>query len=943
VRADSPEPWRKELERALDASERRFRTFLDLSAEGIARFELDEPLPVDRPPEEQVEHILRSARLVECNAALLTMLRRADANSVMGLRLADLAPIPEISEDLGLFVRQGHRLVEHEGRRTRPDGSVVWALANAVGLIEDGCLRGLWIAQQEITERKQGEEDLRARGRILEAVAFCTARLLEPGRWEDQAAEALARLAEAVVVGHAYLFENFGVGEDAGARLVEDWAAPGVPRLRDDPRVARIRWGATRSLADGRRRFEAGQSLCAVVSEMEDAPLLRLLGLRSVLMVPVFVGVRWWGMLGFGEFQYDRRWSTAEIEALSTAARCIGAALMRQHSERALRESEERFARLAVASFEGIAITEGGRFVDANEQLARMLRCGVDDLVGRPALDFVAEADRELVASHILASSEEPYSHLARRLDGTVFPVEVRAKSTSHRGRSARVTALRDISERIQAEEALRSSEERYRLLFEGNPLPMFIYDLDTLQFLAANQAAVEQYGHPREELLQLSVPDLALPGDENLAHFLATRHDSRPNLVRVGLRQQRRKDGSIVDVDMTSLALQFGGRSARLVLARDVTAERQAELERERLHSALERAAAEWHRTFDAVETCLLLLDKHGVVRRVNRAARQLLGGEYKDLLGRHIRELGSAQPWQAATESAETTLATGAPASAQAHDPAAGRTWDLTAYPSEARGDGEDRTILVIRDVTRLLALQDSLRRSETMSAMGSLVAGVAHEVRNPLFSISATIDALESELPQEHSEYAALLRSQVGRLTQLMRDLLDYGKPTALKRLPARPAELLRRALRACATLARDRNVTFVEDVAADVPALDVDASRMEQVFENLLANAIQHSPAAGRIHVTVRRAPQDAARVEFKIEDEGPGVPSADLPRLFEPFFSRRKGGTGLGLSVVQRIVEAHGGSVTASDRIGGGAAFSVLLPAPSAGPAEGAGA
>jgi signal transduction histidine kinase len=218
--------------------------------------------------------------------------------------------------------------------------------------------------------------------------------------------------------------------------------------------------------------------------------------------------------------------------------------------------------------------------------------------------------------------------------------------------------------------------------------------------------------------------------------------------------------------------------------------------------------------------------------------------------------------------------------------------------------------------------------------MEAMGSLVAGVAHEVRNPLFSISAAVDALEPQLSERtgFAEYATLLRSQVTRLSQLMRDLLDYGKPAMLRPSPASVAELWRRAGRACAALARERKVAVTERIPAGLPLLDLDGAQMEQAFENLLANAIQHAPEGSSVLVLAGLDESDPEPlVRCTVEDEGSGLSPENLERIFEPFFTRRKGGTGLGLPIVQRVLDAHGGRVVAENRAEGGARFTVLLP------------
>jgi ligand-binding sensor domain-containing protein/signal transduction histidine kinase len=233
------------------------------------------------------------------------------------------------------------------------------------------------------------------------------------------------------------------------------------------------------------------------------------------------------------------------------------------------------------------------------------------------------------------------------------------------------------------------------------------------------------------------------------------------------------------------------------------------------------------------------------------------------------------------------------------------------------------------------RTQELRESLRRSETMSAMGTLVAGVAHEVRNPLFSISANLEVLDTEIRRQQpcAETLEVIHSEVRRLRALMEELLAYGRPFDLHCTEEALGEVLGDAAGACGLLARRAEVTLWNDVSGALPPVRVDRRRMVQVFQNLLENAIQHSPRGGRIRAHGHEVWREGRLwLECSIVDSGPGIEPQDLPRLFEPFFTRRHGGTGLGLSIVQRIVTAHGGAVTAENRQEGGACLVVRLPA-----------
>jgi signal transduction histidine kinase len=234
----------------------------------------------------------------------------------------------------------------------------------------------------------------------------------------------------------------------------------------------------------------------------------------------------------------------------------------------------------------------------------------------------------------------------------------------------------------------------------------------------------------------------------------------------------------------------------------------------------------------------------------------------------------------------------------------------------------------------------LQDSLRRRETMSAMGALVAGVAHEVRNPLFAISATLDAAELRLAghPESQPHMRVLRREVERLSDLMEDLLEYGRPQAQARKPASLADLAAEAIELVRSHASQAGVRIEHRIPPGLPAVTMDRRRMLQVLKNVVENAVQHSPSGTCVHLALDVLRRDGTEwVECVVKDAGRGFAPEDLPNVFQPFFTRRRGGTGLGLSIVQRVVDEHGGSVEIGNHPGGGAVVTVRLhAAPSPG-------
>jgi signal transduction histidine kinase len=241
-----------------------------------------------------------------------------------------------------------------------------------------------------------------------------------------------------------------------------------------------------------------------------------------------------------------------------------------------------------------------------------------------------------------------------------------------------------------------------------------------------------------------------------------------------------------------------------------------------------------------------------------------------------------------------------------------------------------------LVEEERESAVRLQGSLQRQEALSAMGTLVGGVAHEVRNPLFGISATLDTLEARGGAGHpaGPFLDVMREQVQRLHGLMRDLLDYGRPVISTELaPREVAEVVTRAIQSCSTASEKAgvHVELVGDPNRGVVLME--EARVQQALANVIQNAVEHTPQGGTVRVSVEaRTCRRKPGVACVVRDGGPGFQPDHLPHVFEPFFTLRRGGTGLGLSIVHRIVEQHSGLVDAANDPQGGGVVSVWLPA-----------
>ena len=256
-------------------------------------------------------------------------------------------------------------------------------------------------------------------------------------------------------------------------------------------------------------------------------------------------------------------------------------------------------------------------------------------------------------------------------------------------------------------------------------------------------------------------------------------------------------------------------------------------------------------------------------------------------------------------------------------------------------AQVDEHARTVglvVLVKDVSKIVALEQELRKRDRMVTAGTLAAGVAHEIRNPLSAIELNLRLLRDEvaplLPDraDLQEYFDVLFAETQRLNRITSSFLQLSRPEELVRVNISIHAPVQRVLRLIESEAKAKNIFFDLDLRATGTQVSGDPTKLEQVCLNLLINSMQAMPNGGRIRVTSSRgASENGGFVDLVVEDQGIGVPPENIPRMFDPYFTTRTDGTGLGLAIADRIVTNHGGTILVESTLGAGTSMTVRLP------------
>ena len=428
-----------------------------------------------------------------------------------------------------------------------------------------------------------------------------------------------------------------------------------------------------------------------------------------------------------------------------------------------------------------------------------------------------------------------------------------------------------------------------------------------------------------------LAIDDLALAGGRmKPANVELLRAAGVQSVAMVPLRRKRQRIGVLVVVSRRVR------RWEELELRR---IEAMADLLSVALDNAehvenLRKAESRFRTLFRAAPDAILTVLPGGEITEANESARELTGIAAIELAGRRFAELVAGDDRLAVMRALDGALK-GIMSRLEVRLKRDDGT-RLTALAITGLPDTDPPQLLIVgRDISGERELRARLLETERLAAIGELVAGVAHEVNNPLGSISAFAQLLlrDPTLGEEHRDSIEIIRSETQRASQVVRDLLAFARRAPAARGAVELNELVERSLRLRGFQLTSARVQLVTDLDPALPAIEGDGRQLQQVILNLITNAIQAMAVRGGGTLTVRTHAQ-AGEVIVEVGDTGPGVPEHARPHIFEPFFTTKPEGegTGLGLSVSYGIVASHDGEIRLADTVpGAGATFVVTLP------------
>ena len=493
------------------------------------------------------------------------------------------------------------------------------------------------------------------------------------------------------------------------------------------------------------------------------------------------------------------------------------------------------------------------------------------------------------------------------------------------------LSVLSETARRTRTEEQLRNAQERFRLLFDSNPIPTWVFDMETLVIVAVNATALKTYGYTHEEFLRFKITDIRPP--EDVPSLLDSIHKENASSEDSGPWRHRKKSGEVIDVQIRSYPLKFDGKPARLVVATDITEKKRAEDALKQSEERLRMIIA------NIKDYSVITLDRLGHVTSWNGAAERIKGYRTDEVIGKHVSIFYTSDDVSIGKPTIELDTAI---KSGRFEDDGwrirkdGSQFWaNVVVTPLLDQVGSVRGFVKITRDTTeKRIAEQQLLQRSAELEAankeLESFSYSVSHDLRAPLRGIDGFSQALEEDyaahLDANARNYLGRIRAGTQRMAMLIDDLLNLARVTRAE-MHRETVDLTKMASDIARDLQRaepNRQIALKID---DSLTANGDHRLVRVALQNLLDNAWKFTAKRADTRIELSALGSNGRRVYF-VRDNGAGFDQAYAARLFGAFQRLHSmeefPGTGIGLATVQRIIHRHGGKVWAEGAVNHGA-------------------
>nr|WP_262370624.1 PAS domain-containing sensor histidine kinase [Sutcliffiella horikoshii] len=584
--------------------------------------------------------------------------------------------------------------------------------------------------------------------------------------------------------------------------------------------------------------------------------------------------------------------------------------------ERESSKSKQMYHDVINRAVDGIVVFDrDGLFIDVNPAFCSNFAMPKIDLLQSKLDDFVEDGFQykmtkiwHLLDNHGRVRGELPVVlHTGER---KTFEVTITANIYD----DYYLAIMRDVTEKRNMELQLKKSEERFREMFQ-HALDAIVLVDNNGQIKRANPAASRAFELPLDDLVRAKLHEFVPKNDKKVFSIVK----------QFGARGEIREELEFHMPNGQKKLLEFTANKGiidgfNMIIFRNVS-------ERRKMEKDLRESEQKFRKIFNNAMDGILLWDNKCNIIDANPNASKILGLSKEELMNNSLHwyiqhdQLKVIQSqWKECPESEELSGEVCLEGE---------RGAKIIEY-SAKKNVIEGLHMTIFRNITEKREMENQLRKSDTLTVVGELAAGIAHEIRNPMTALKGFIQLLQNSMGEDqYAMYFDVITSELKRIESIITEFLVLAKPQAISYQRKNATVIMKETLDLLSAQASLENVQFITSIEEGLPDIYCEPNQLKQVFINILKNAIEVMPKGGTVSVALEKI--EGEQVLISIRDEGTGIPEDKLKKLGEPFYTTKERGTGLGLMVSYKIVEEHNGTIEVSSKLGKGTTFHIKLP------------